>query len=89
MMNTGTAEIHGNDDGALDVRLGVDEVVAALAIEGEAVLLEYFDEGLVGNGLDGRHRIRGASLPDRRPRTPAPSIHSRCAIAGLTSKPGH
>jgi len=58
-------------------------VVTALAIEGEAVLLENSDEELVGNGLDRRHRITVASLRDQGQQTPEPSIRYRQFVAGL------
>jgi hypothetical protein len=35
-------------------------MVSALTIKGETILFEDFDKNVVGNGLDGRHEIRGS-----------------------------
>ena len=55
MMNTGTALYAGADEGTLHTGLRVDQVVAGLSGEPEAVLLKYLDELLIRDGDNLRH----------------------------------
>ena len=57
MMKTGTRLYIRNDDGSAYPWFDVDEVIALLTIEGEAVFLKDPDQVLVAGWSDPRHSL--------------------------------